>query len=369
MTGRRMTALFVFFVCIASTVQALERPDVEFKIFQFPANMIPRVDGNTDDWNVVPDTYAVGTDQLRDTVYNNKMDRSDLDVKVKVGWVKGMNRLYFLYEAYDNFWDFEQPDLHNDIFEIVVDADLSGGPLIPQLREDKMYDEKEGLLTPVDGRFQFHGVHAQNYHVYTPAVGKPWTMVWGCNHWIYELPWANAASSYNFKQGESGKYILEFWVTPFDYAPYEGPERAVESKLTEDTIIGMSWCVLEYDGEHESGRYKAFWNLSHVTEMYGDASKAVAFRLMPLEDRFRDPIEAQWDFTVIDMDRRLVSFKDLSYGEITSWHWDFGDGATSTEQNPIHEYKEAGVYYVVVLHVEGPDGKARMSKVWDVMIR
>ena len=32
---------------------ALERPDVEFKIFQFPTNMIPRVDGDGSDWDIV----------------------------------------------------------------------------------------------------------------------------------------------------------------------------------------------------------------------------------------------------------------------------------------------------------------------------
>ena len=55
---------------------------------------------------------------------NTPLDRKDLDVKVKVGWVKGLNRLYFLYEASDNYWDFRHPDLHNDIFEVVVDGDL-----------------------------------------------------------------------------------------------------------------------------------------------------------------------------------------------------------------------------------------------------
>jgi len=61
-------------------------------------------------------------------------DKKDLDVHVKVGWVKGLNRLYFLYEAYDNFWDFADPGLHNDTFEIVVDGDRSGGPLVPKFR-------------------------------------------------------------------------------------------------------------------------------------------------------------------------------------------------------------------------------------------
>jgi PKD repeat protein len=68
------------------------------------------------------------------------------------------------------------------------------------------------------------------------------------------------------------------------------------------------------------------------------------------------------------MDRRLVAFKDLSVGKVTSWSWDFGDGETSTEQNPIHTYKRPG-HFVVVLNVEGPAGNARRAKVWDVVLK
>ncbi len=361
-----LVVLVLLLITGISPALALVRPDVEFRIFQFPANMIPRIDGNTEDWDMVPDEYAVGIDQLRDTVHNNPVDKRDLDVTVKVGWVKGLNRLYFLYEAYDDYWDFNNPDLHNDIFEVVVDGDLSGGALIPQLREDK----ETNKLDRWDGFFRFHGVHAQNYHVLTPAKDKPWTMVWGCQPWIYELPWANAASNYNFRPGESGKYVLEFWITPFDYAPYDGPEHAVVSKLDENSIIGLSWCILDYDDENvKTQQYEGFWNLSHKTTMYGNASDLVAFRLMPVEKQFRKPVEAQWSFKIIDMDRRLVAFKNLSYGNITSWKWDFGDGATSTEQNPLHQYKEPGTMYTVILDVEGPEGKSRMAKVWDVAVR
>jgi hypothetical protein len=31
-----------------------------------------------------------------------------------------------------------------------------------------------------------------------------------------------------------------------------------------------------------------------------------------------------------------VYFSDLSQGNPTAWFWDFGDGETSTEQNPVH---------------------------------
>jgi len=102
--------------------------------------------------------------------------------------------------------------------------------------------------------------------------------------------------------------------------------------------------------------------------MYGNSTFLREFRLMPLEPQFRKPIDANWDFKVIDMNRRLVAFQDQSEGQITTWHWDFGDGATSTEQNPIHQYQKAGEY-VVVLNIEGPAGKSRFSKIWDVTLR
>jgi hypothetical protein len=339
----------------------LERPDVEFKIFQFPADRIPRIDGNADDWAIVPDSYAIGSDQLKETVtgIGDKRDPANLDVKVKVGWVNGQNHLYFLYEAFDNYWDFARPDLHNDIFEIVVDGDLSGGPLIRQMHPN------EKLRGKLDTHFLFHGVHAQNYHIFTPAEGKDWAMVWGSQPWIKDLPYANAASQYKFKHGESGKLVLEFFITPFDYAPPDRA-RAVPSKLQEDKVIGLSWAILDYDDE-KAERYGAFWNLSHKTTMYGDASDLVAFRLMPIEKNLRKPIEADWSFKVVSRADRTVAFRDLSYGEITSWRWEFGDGATSTERHPAHRYEKPGEF-VVTLYVEGPAGKSRRAKVWDVTL-
>ena len=41
-----------------------------------------------------------------------------------------------------------------------------------------------------------------------------------------------------------------------------------------------------------------------------------------------------------------VRFTGTSDLNVTSWHWDFGDGTTSTEQNPTHTYTVGGVYSV-----------------------
>jgi PKD repeat protein len=42
----------------------------------------------------------------------------------------------------------------------------------------------------------------------------------------------------------------------------------------------------------------------------------------------------------------LISFEDNSLNNPLTWAWDFGDGNSSDEQNPIHEYTASGVYTV-----------------------
>jgi hypothetical protein len=331
-----------------------------FQVFQFPKNRIPRIDGDFSDWDIVPDSYVVPMEEMWDDSGKHQgIDKSTLDIKVKVGWVEGLNRLYFYYEAYDNFWDFNQLQLRNDTFEIVVDADLSGGPHTDEFRLNSE------VLSRTDAFFALQNVHAQNYHIMTPPTpGKAWTMVWGVQQWLKELPYANYAYKYDFKHGESGTLKFEFYITPFDFASPEGPARSTESRLYEGKKIGLCWAVIDYDGGRGND---GFWNLSKHHRMFGNASMERLFTLMPLEKQFRRPVEAAWDHYVVPDTRRVV-FTDKSYGNVTSWKWDFGDGTSSTEQNPVHEYKQDGTHYVVTLYVSGPEGEDLCCKIWDVCV-
>jgi PKD repeat protein len=56
-----------------------------------------------------------------------------------------------------------------------------------------------------------------------------------------------------------------------------------------------------------------------------------------------------------------VAFSDSSTGSVDSWSWDFGDGGTSTAQNPSHTYPAAGTY-TVSLTVTGPGGTDTTTK-------
>lgn len=42
----------------------------------------------------------------------------------------------------------------------------------------------------------------------------------------------------------------------------------------------------------------------------------------------------------------IIHFQDQSLGQIQLWQWSFGDGSTSTIQNPVHTYAMGGTYFV-----------------------
>lgn len=351
----------LFIILVALVTVSFARPEKEFMVYQFPRDHIPRIDGDFSDWEMVPDSFIIGTDELENTVFGvgEEQDPEDYDLKVKVGWVDGLNRLYFYLEAYDDYWDFDDPALGQDIFELVVDGDISGGPFINEINKNIERVPKYDLY------FKGHGGHAQNYHIFTPVQNKDWAMIWGNAYWIKDFPHAHVAYDYAIKPGESGKLRMEFWITPFDFASHDGPEQSIVSNLKESDLIGLSWSILDFDGGEKCDEFR---NLAHDIRMINDASYLCAFRLMPLEPEFRKAITADWTFNEADRDERIIHFLDCSVGEVTKWHWDFGDGNTSTERNPVHQYQKEGDW-TVILTVEGRGGKSIRSKVWDVVTK
>ncbi len=57
-----------------------------------------------------------------------------------------------------------------------------------------------------------------------------------------------------------------------------------------------------------------------------------------------------------------VRFTDASDGAYTTWAWNFGDGGTSTDDNPSHIYGAKGTY-TVSLTVSGPAGSDTLTRV------
>lgn len=59
-----------------------------------------------------------------------------------------------------------------------------------------------------------------------------------------------------------------------------------------------------------------------------------------------DDCFALFDFHPDFIDPFTFHFFNLSQGDFTSWNWDFGDGTSSSEFDPAHQYNSPGVYQV-----------------------
>ena len=69
------------------------------------------------------------------------------------------------------------------------------------------------------------------------------------------------------------------------------------------------------------------------------------------EEEFVGPPTANIFFSIVD---KKVAFTAITkYSD--SWVWDFGDGQTSTEEAPVHEYEQGGVYTIKMI-ATGPKG-------------
>jgi len=71
-----------------------------------------------------------------------------------------------------------------------------------------------------------------------------------------------------------------------------------------------------------------------------------------------DPPVAKFKVTVTG---RQANFIDQSTGDPTSWSWNFGDGGTSSQRNPVHTYAAVGTY-TVVLTVSNAGGSNSASE-------
>jgi hypothetical protein len=64
-----------------------------------------------------------------------------------------------------------------------------------------------------------------------------------------------------------------------------------------------------------------------------------------------------WRYEQDTVQHARFEFRDLSYHEPVAWLWDFGDGTTSVERHPVHEYAVSGTYQVclTVSNANGSD--------------
>lgn len=69
------------------------------------------------------------------------------------------------------------------------------------------------------------------------------------------------------------------------------------------------------------------------------------------------PISAcQPYFSYSYLSGNTIGFNNQSVGNPTNYYWNFGDGATSTQENPLHNYSQNGTYYVCLTIIDSAFG-------------
>ncbi|WAI01765.1 PEGA domain-containing protein [Methanogenium organophilum] len=121
---------------------------------------------------------------------------------------------------------------------------------------------------------------------------------------------------------------------------------AITNVTLSDTPVGVYNVTVEKEG------YEPATRIAPVTE---GTTENVAFTLTllpPVANFTADPTAGSAPLT--------VQFNDTSTGIGDTWHWDFGDGTNSTEQNPSHTY--ATGTYTVALTVANTAGNDTVVK-------
>ncbi|MEH6348146.1 MAG: PKD domain-containing protein [Bermanella sp.] len=176
-----------------------------------------------------------------------------------------------------------------------------------------------------------------------------------------ELHWLHGEETQSPHARDASKIITEEGATPshLDYDPAQVNQYLSIGfisypffLLTEKWDINRSYAVFldaaQYCWAPTLNFTQAAQCVLESAENKGEAQQDVidAFKTVKIK-LFDEGTLAHFDF---EFKKQVISFSDtsVSTSQASNWHWDFGDGHTSDEQNPVHEYAQGGLYEPVV---------------------
>jgi hypothetical protein len=122
-----------------------------------------------------------------------------------------------------------------------------------------------------------------------------------------------------------------------------GSDSTVSSAVVTYTIGGLLGAT-KYDCFRDGNLYRTMITdaSNQVQFTYGDGFSSHIFTITKSS---APPTTLTASFEYI-LDGNMISFTDKSYGPVTQWIWNFGDGVGSTKQSPTHQYRASGTYTV-----------------------
>jgi len=231
---------------------------------------------------------------------------------------------------------------------------------------------------------------------YDTNLNKKWDRIYGNN--------AAATDAAIFSDGSiavSGNKGTSFWTLLLnsngnerwdktDGTAYNDYSLGIGIDDNENIIVGnhviengvSKWHIIKYS---KSGN--VIWDKTYDIEgairkiaIYGDDIIAGGYRIVGGVNQYfvakfdengkeiweghKGEVELKADFSYYPANptrNDVIHFTDSSTGAV-SWHWDFGDGTTSNERNPTHQYTQLGTFTVTLTVSDGSGKSDSISK-------
>ena len=126
--------LLILVVGLAATAGAHDPAGEVFHAVQFPDEAVPVIDGNLDDWALVPEKYSIRTDTLFSPdqslgdVDRGGYDPDDINIWHRVGFSATTGRLYFSSTVFDDYHSSDREDPGSlwldDSWEVRINASM-----------------------------------------------------------------------------------------------------------------------------------------------------------------------------------------------------------------------------------------------------
>lgn len=247
----------VFLVFGTISVASAHLPPGElFFAAQFPDNLVPTIDGEHSDWDILPESpYSIFNDRLFDPAQfqqaaRGEIDISDANIRHRFGWNENSNMIYLASQIYDNIHNIDRSfgDCHclDDNWEIEINPDhsaseeqnLEGNPV-----NNISY---KWVVPPLDGVYQ--------------SIEPIGDLAWLSD----DTEFVDMSWSFTGEQFGESTYFYEIRLIPIDALPREGatPDNSSIHDLEEEEVIHMSVTMGDIDVEQANHAYNGFWSLS-----------------------------------------------------------------------------------------------------------
>jgi hypothetical protein len=251
-------------------------PGEIFKAFHFPDRLVPVIDGDLSDWDLIDQSFVITTEDFHDLVHGADPNPGDFSVRLMVGWNKAENKLYVAAQVRDDVHQIDRPEgtaplriWQDDSMNIFVDSDHSGG----------QYANFRDLSA--EEQFKLNGSAAQHFVIAGPPPDEDFFINFSAAGWyaLADGPFTAAAYALDGMVGGPAVLSYEFMLTPFDRVDMRTNIFSEQHILQENETIGFN---IEFnDFDTSPVLFDAKWSLSGGQNAHMLSERFADLMLMP----------------------------------------------------------------------------------------